>query len=128
MVTKVDRPSILNMVKQLGLESVVSPRNVIANHIVRFVRAHQADTGNGINTLYKLHDKAEALEFTVSENFIAIGIPLKNLGIKEGFLIGGIVREDEFILPNGNTSLQKDDKVIVVTSEKQMTELTQILK
>jgi trk system potassium uptake protein TrkA len=128
VVTKVDRPSILNMVKQLGLESVVSPRNVIANHIVRFVRAHQADTGNGINTLYKLHDKAEALEFTVSENFTAIGIPLKNLGIKEGFLIGGIVREDEFILPDGNTSLQKDDKVIVVTSEKQMTELTQILK
>ena len=128
VVTKVDRSSVINMVKQLGLDTVVSPRNVIANHIVRFVRAHQADTGNGINTLYKLHDKAEALEFTVGDNFTGIDVPLKNLGVKSGVLIGGIVREDEFILPSGETSLKIGDKVIVVTAVKQITELKQILK
>jgi trk system potassium uptake protein TrkA len=128
VVTKVDRPSVLNMVSQLGLETVVSPRNVIANHIVRFVRAHQADTGNGINTLYKLHDKAEALEFTVNSNFPAIDVPLKKLGVKSGILIGGIVREGSFILPTGETSLKNGDKVIVVTAIKQITELNQILR
>ncbi len=128
VVTKVDRPSVMNMIKQLGLDTVVSPRNVIANHILRFVRAHQADIGNGINTLYKLHDKAEALEFTVGDNFTAIDVPLKKLGVKSGVLIGGIVREDEFILPSGETSLKKGDKVIVVTAVKQITELKQILR
>lgn len=128
VITKVDRPSVHNMVKQLGLDTVVSPRNVIANHIVRFVRAHQADTGNGINTLYKLGDKAEALEFTVSDTFAKIDVPLKNLGVKRGILIGGIVRGNQFILPSGETTLKNGDKVIVVTAIKQITELTQILK
>ncbi len=128
VVTKIDRQSVLNMVKQLGLDTVVSPRNVIANHIVRFVRAHQADTGNGINTLYKMNDKAEALEFTVGENFPKLGVPLKNLGLKSGVLVGGIVRDNEFILPDGQTCLKNQDKVIVVTAVGQITEFIQVLK
>ena len=128
VITKVDRPSISNMVAQLGLDTVVSPRNVTANHILRFVRAHQADTGSGINTLYKLHDKAEALEFTVSGGFSAIGIPLKELGVKNGILIGGIVRKGAFVLPTGSTELAVGDKVIVVTSIKNITDLSQILR
>lgn len=128
VVTKVDRPSIHSMVTQLGLDTVVSPRNVIANHILRFVRAHQADTGSGINTLYKMHDKAEALEFTVSEKFSAINVPLKKLGVKSGILIGGIVRDGAFILPTGDTEFSVGDKVIVITAVKQITDLSQILR
>ena len=128
VITKIDRSSVLNMVKPLGLDTVVSLRNVIANHIVRFVREHQADTGNGINTLYKLHDKAEALEFTVTETFPKTKVSLKNLGVKSGVLIGGVVRDGEFILPDGETEFLVGDKVIVVTAVKQITELTQILR
>ena len=128
VVTKVDRPSILSMVKKLGLDTVVSPRTVIANHIVRFVRAHQADTGNGINTLYKMHGKAEALEFTAGKDFPDLDIPLKKLGVKKGVLIGGIVRNGEFILPDGDTCLKDGDEVIVVTAVGKINTLAQILK
>ena len=128
VVTKVGRQSVLSMVKKLGLDTVVSPSNVIANHIVRFVRAHLADTGNGINTLYKMHGKAEALEFTVTEKFTELGVPLKKLGVKEGVLIGGVVRGEQFILPDGDTSLQAGDQVIVVTAEGEINELAEILK
>jgi trk system potassium uptake protein TrkA len=54
VITKVDRDPIYDMMEKLGLETVVSPKDIIANHIVSFVRAHQAETGNGVNTLYKL--------------------------------------------------------------------------
>ena len=128
VITKVDRPSVHNMVKQLGLDTVLSPRNVIANEIVRFVRAHQAYTGNGVNTLYKLGDKAEALEFTVNDNFSKVDVAIKDLGVKNGILLGGIVRENQFVLPSGETKLQKGDKVIVVTAVRNITELSQILK
>ena len=128
VVTKVDRPSVLKMAKDFGLETIVSPRNVIANHIVSFVRAHQAHTGNGINTLYRLHDKAEALEFTVGDNFSALGVPLKELNIKKDVLIGGIVRGEEFILPDGDTCFRKGDEVIVMTAVGKISELAEILK
>ena len=120
--------SIMNMVERLGLDTVVSPKDVIANHIVRFIRAHQAETGNGINTMYKLDDKVEALEFTVRENFVKQGIPLKKLSLKKNVLIGGIVRGGEFILPDGETTMLAGDRVIVVTASKQITDLTQILR
>ena len=128
VISKVDKPSIFNMVKMFGLDTVVSPRTVIANHIIRFVRAHQADSGSGINTLYKLHDKVEALEFNVEKDFGGIGVPLKDLGLKRNILIGGIVRGREYILPDGNSKLLVGDKVIVVTAVSQITQLGQILR
>ena len=128
VISKVDKPSIFDMVKMFGLDTVVSPRTVIANHIIRFVRAHQADSGSGINTLYKLHDKVEALEFNVEKDFGGIGVPLKDLGLKRNILIGGIVRGREYILPDGNSKLLVGDKVIVVTAVSQITQLGQILR
>lgn len=130
IITKVDRTSILNMVKQLGLDTVVSPRNVIANHIVRFVRAYQnVNVGDdGIDTLYRIGEQAEVVEFTTGENFVGKDKPLKDLSIKDNVLIGGIVRNGEFILPSGDSKIKVGDKVIVVTAEQQITELSKILK
>ncbi len=127
VITKIDRTSITNMVEMLGLDTVVSPKDIIANRIISFVRAHQADTGNGINTLYKLYDKVEALEFTVAESFPKKNVKLKDLSIKESVLIGGIIRGDEFILPTGATCFNAGDRVIVVTEAQSITDLTQIL-
>ncbi len=128
IITKVDRHSVLNMVKMLGLDTVVSPRIVIANDIVRFVRANKIAGGNGIKTLYRIHEQAEAIEFTVNENFAQKDMPLKNLSIKENVLIGGILRGDEFMLPSGDTKIKVGDTVIIVTTEKQVTELSEIFR
>jgi trk system potassium uptake protein TrkA len=130
IITKVDRVSVLNMVKMLGLDTVVSPRNVSANHIVRFVRAHQSENagGDGINTLYRIGEQAEAIEFTVGEGFNQKDTPLKNLSMKENVLIGGIVRDGEFILPSGDSKIKVGDRVIIVTTEKQITELSKVFK
>lgn len=128
VITKIDRENILGMVKILGLDTVVSPKNAIANYILRFVRAHQAESGEGVNTLYKLNDKVEALEFTVGESFKHTGVPLKDLKIKNGVLIGGVVRENDFILPVGDTTLAKGDRVIVVASSDRINELSDVLK
>ena len=128
VITEVERTSLNDMVKKLSLDTVVSPREAIADHIIRFVRAHQADSGSGVNTLYKFHDKVEALEFTVEEDFNATNVNLKDLHVKNNILVGGIVRGEEFILPTGNTWLEKGDKVIIVTAVKSITKLSQILK
>ena len=135
IITKIDRPSILKLTGNLGLDTVVTPRNVIANQIVRFVRAHSLEAGGegvsseeSADTLYKVGEKAEALEFTVGESFKGAGIPLKELELKKHLLIGGIVRGKEFILPSGDTNIQVGDRVIVVCEERRVTALSQILK
>lgn len=128
IITKIDRPTVLKLVNTLGLGTIVSPRNVIANHIVRFVRFFASDRNDGADTLYKIGNKAEALEFTVPEGFKGVNIPLKELSIKKSVLIGGIVRDKEFILPSGDSLLKAGDRVIIVSEAKQFTNLSQILK
>ena len=128
VITKVDKLSVFDMVKTMGLDTVVSPRIAIAHHIIRFVRAHQADSGSGVNTLYKFHDKVEALEFDVGESFSGKDIPLKDLHVKRNILIGGIVRDGNFIIPDGQSKLMSRDKVVVVATASQITELEQILR
>lgn len=127
VVTKIDRPSIVKMAKSFGLDSVLSPREVIANHIIRFVRSSTATVDGEINTLYKLNESVEAIEFTVSENFESKDVPLKNLKIKGDALIVGIVRNGEFILPSGESVLTTGDRVIVVTAQRQTNGLVQII-
>ncbi len=128
VITKIDRPSVKEMVKKFGLDTVVSPRNIIANHLLRFVRAHQPDSETGIKTLYKLNDKVETLEFTVDENFAGNNVCLKDLKIKQNILICGIVRDGEFILPTGESSFNSGDRVLVATAVKHITKLAQILR
>ena len=127
VITKVDKMSTLNLISELNLDTIISPRNIIANQIIRFVRANQTSTSN-IKTLYKLHDLAEAMEFVVDASFEKVDIPLKDLNINHNVLIGGIVRNGEFILPEGKTVIKENDKVIVLTIDTQITGLNQIIK
>ena len=128
VVPMITSTPLAKMVRKLGLDSVIAPHEVIADQLVRFVRANQVNEGEGINALYRIHDKAEAVEFTVQPDFPGIGIPLKSLKLKNNVLLFGVVRNGEFILPSGETSLAVHDKVLVVTGVKQVTELDQILK
>ena len=128
VATKISSPPLAKMVRKLGLDTVIAPREVIADQLVRFVRANQVEEGEGIIALYRIHDKAEAIEFIVQPDFAGIGIPLRSLKLKNNVLLCGVVRDGEFILPSGDTALAVHDKVLVVTGVKQVTELDQILK
>ncbi|MBR2480738.1 MAG: NAD-binding protein, partial [Clostridia bacterium] len=128
VITKVDRPTIGQMVSHLGLDSVLSPRTVIASSVVRFVREIASEGKTRINQLYKIHDKVEALEFTVTGAFGYKSIPLKELNIKKNFLVNGIVREGEFIIPTGDTVFMEGDEVLIVTTEKHVSGLEDIIR
>lgn len=128
VITKVDRPTVAHMVKNLGLDTILSPRNVIANQILRFVRAFQSGSDRGITNLYKLHEHVEALEFKVSEEYPYLNVPLKELKIKHHFLVCGIVRENEYIIPTGESCFRKGDKVLIITTDKRVNDLNQIIK
>lgn len=128
VITKINRMSLTNMVKTLGLDTVFSPRKAIANHIIGFVRAHKTDATKGVNTFYKLCGNAEALEFVVDGSNKKLGIPLKKLKIKNNALIGGIVRGKDFVLPTGDTVMKEGDKVIIITTIEGVTELSQVFK
>ena len=128
VITKIANENVIDMVENMDLDSIVSPKTVIANHILRYVRATNVFASDVINNLYKLNDKTEALEFIVNENFRYIGKKLKDLKLKSNTLIGGIVRGNEFILPSGESEFNVGDTVIVVTEKNQVSDFLEIFR
>lgn len=130
IVTKVNGEALQYMVDQLGMESVVSAKNVTANVITGYVRAMNNSMGSAnVETMYQLiNGKIEALEFQIREATKYTGIPLKDLSVRENHLVACIVRGRQIIIPGGNDTMEVGDSVIVVTMSHGLEDLEEILR
>ncbi len=119
VITKVHHLSFPEVIKQSGIESVVSPKLITAERISSYVRAIQNSySKNKVESLRRIVDnRIEALEFIVKDDEDYIGVPLKDLPIKEHILIAAIVRHGHAIIPGGFDEIKKGDSVVVITSE-----------
>ena len=130
VLAKMTRPNYMDLVQETGLGSIISPKDIIANQITRYVRALANSQGMAVESLYKLlGGRVEALEFTVNEKGAErLGLPLKDLTLKPGILLAAIVREGRTIIPGGMTVIQAGDHVLVVTNAMGLTDLKDILE
>lgn len=128
VVAKINRDELLTMADKLGVESIISPSHLTTNIIVRYARALENSKGSNVETLYKLVDgKAEALEFNVKAESKVIGIPFKNIKLKQNVLIAGITRGRSTIIPSGNDMIMAEDRVIVVSADQRLHDIDDIL-
>ena len=117
VVTKINREQLNEVIHNLELDSVVYPKLLTAQKILRYSRATKNSIGSNVKTLYRLYDdKAEALEFAITENSKITGIPLRQMKLKKGLLISAITRNDKLLIPDGQTEILPGDSMIVVTT------------
>lgn len=128
VITKVNRNELGSMAKNLGLDSIISPKKIVSNVLARYARALKNTVGSNVETLYKLMDGGiEALEFNVSQEFKGANVPLKDLSFKPHILIAGIIRNRKAIIPTGMDVILPGDRVVVLTSGDQLLDLADIL-
>lgn len=129
VITKINRDELLKMAERLGLDCTISTKSVTSDIILRYARALENSRGSSIETLYKvMGGKVEALEFNVHEGARIIGTPIKNLQIKPGILIAGIIRSrKKAIIPRGDDIINTGDRVIVLAAEQRLNDLSDIL-
>jgi len=129
VITKVDRNSFNELIGKLDLDTVIYPSAITTELILQYVRTKQNAMGNNVENLYKLvEDKVEALEFKIGENAPIVDIPLQKMDLKENLIICGILHEGKFIIPNGESTVSVGDRIIVVTSQKKLNDVGDILK
>lgn len=128
-ITQIKSDDLYGMLDELGINNNVSPKNIVANRIISYIRALANTRGSNVLTLYRLvNDQVEALEFYAKKQERFYDKPLKALKIKENCLVACIIRENEVIIPNGNDCIKLGDNVIVVTTHKNFDDLTDILE
>lgn len=129
IIAKVNESARVQMVEGLGLDCIVSAKTATADAIISYVRARQNSYSSAnVETMYRLvDDRVEALEFLIKENAEYTNIPLKELPTKPNNLIACIARKRQIIIPNGNDSLQVGDSVVVVTRDRRVQDIRDIL-
>ena len=129
VVTKINRITFTKVINNLNLGSVIYPKYITAETIISYIRAKQASRGSNVETVYQFLDgQGEAIEFKVKEASAITGIPLKDLKIKTGVIVSFIIHDGRLIIPTGTDCISEGDSVMIVTSHKGFTELTDILQ
>ncbi len=128
-ITQIKSDDLIGMLDELGIRNTVSPRDIVANRIISYIRALENTIGSNVLTLYRLvNDQVEALEFLAKKQEDIYDKPLKELKIKNNCLVACIIRENGVIIPNGNDCIKLGDSVIVVTTHKNFDDLTDIFE
>ena len=126
-ITQIKSDDLSAMLVELGMHNNVSPKHVVANRIASYIRALANKRGSNVLTLSRLvNDRVEALEFAAKRQEKLYNRPLRDLRIKENCLIACIIRQNEVMIPDGNSCIQQGDNVIVVTTHKNFDDLTDI--
>ncbi len=129
VITKINSASYTGIAGGLDIDTVISPKAVTLNHVLGYVRAIENSRGSNVETVYRLvNGHVEILEFTVKENGAYVGVPLKDLKLKENLLIACIVRGNKIIIPDGSEQIMLDDTVIIATSNRFFGDLGEILE
>ncbi|MBR6873559.1 MAG: Trk system potassium transporter TrkA [Ruminococcus sp.] len=131
IVTKVNRGTYSDMASMLGLETLISPKQLANGMIISYVRSlENASSECRIESLYNIiGNRVEAIEFNVNEKIPGLtGMPLRDLSLKKNILICAIIRKRQVLIPNGNDKLDPGDSVIIVTKEHRFSELKDILE
>ena len=128
VVSKINNEKFTDLLHDLFPDTSLSPKKLVAERIAGYVTgiAHANDSST-IEALYTLAKNVTATEFIVGAKSACIGRTLKELRLKPGVLLAAVVRDGKSFLPDGETSLNTDDRVVIVTAGQQIFSLDEIL-
>ena len=129
VIVKNNRIAYSEIINDLGLDTIVTPKSITCAAILRYVRARVNGGGTTIEKLYRLvDDRVEAMEFVARVGDPYIGIPLKHLRIRPGTLVAVIVRHGKVIVPFGNDAIEAGDSVVIIACESGISDLNEVIR
>lgn len=96
------------LVSGIGIDMVINPNLCAINRILQFIRRGK------ILAVASFYEKnAEAIEALALETSDIVGKPLSKLKFPRGAIIGAIIRDNTLIVPQGDSVIQPQDRVII---------------
>ncbi len=128
VIAKVNEENLISMFADSGLDCFINPKRLAANRIVAGARA-LVRSGSSVEALYRLvNGRVEALEFLITDNSACVGIPLRELPIRQDVLVAAVLRKNQYRIADGSTVIRPGDRVVLVTTGNGLFELDAILQ
>lgn len=119
----VSNPDNVESFKRLGIDSAIAGSQILAQHILN---------DSGIEALVKSisieSDKIFITEITLKSVYLVVGKALKNIKFPCAANVACIFRNDEVIVPNGETVLLTGDKLVVCSSRENQKTIIKFIK
>ncbi len=129
LVTKINRIDFEDVIKHLDLDTIIYPKNITSDTIVRYVRSLKNTQGSNVEQLHQvIKGKIEAAEFIIRDKSSVTGTPLMNLKLKSGILVAAILREKKVVIPRGSDTVEPGDTVVIVSDRSELHDITDILR
>ena len=117
-ITLINSATYLPLMPSLGIDVVVSPRNITVSTILQHVRRGR------IHSVHTIRDGfGEIIEAEAMETSGLVGMPLKKTELPANVLVGAIVREDEVIVPRSDSVIQVNDRVVLFAAAEAVREV-----
>lgn len=118
VITRISSLPYIDFFRDVGLNSIVSPKSSTVDYILRFVRGMADVQDSEIESLHTvLEGNIEALEFIIKERIDGLTeIPISKIKRIPNSLIACIMRNEEIIIPSGNDEIKTGDRVIVLVT------------
>ena len=122
-VAMVENLDYVSMAESLDIGTIINKKTIAASRIFQMML--EADVDN-LRSLMLVD--AEVAEFTASEGSRVTKKPVKELGMPFGVTIGGLVRNGQGMLVNGNSQIEAGDSVMVFCHEQKLNNVEKFFK
>ena len=110
VIAKVSKTSYVEIISAMGIDMALNPLDITTNDIIRYVQSSRTVVSSQL-----IQGQAEIVEVIATSHMKIIDEPLKNLNLPDTFLVAAIHRGNKLIIPNGDTIIREDDRVIIIS-------------
>ena len=107
-IAQVENKEYTHISQNIGVDTLINKKLIAANNIFRFVRKGHIEAITGLHGV-----DAEVIEYSIDKENQLTRKSLKDLHFPDTAIIGGVIRGEESLIPDGDFQLQKGDKVII---------------
>lgn len=121
-ITRISKFSYFNLMSTIGIKQAVNPRLSAINSILKHIRR-----GKVISAMSIKDEQAEVMEAVAMETSDIVGKPIKKMSFPKDSMVACIIREDDIIIPSGDSVIEPGDRVIIFTLRAALPKIEKIL-
>ena len=123
VIAKVSRESYATLIESMGIDMALNPLDMTASNILRFIQGSKRVISSQL-----IQGQAEMIEIIADDHMRLANKPIDHLDLPEGVMIAAIHRGKDVIIPNEDTMILKEDKVIIICLLSEVPELEKFIR
>ena len=123
VIAKVSRTSYAEIISSMGVDMALNPLDIVTSIILRLVQGNKKVLSSQL-----IQGQAEVMEIYATSKIDIIDVPLEELNLPDGIIIAAIHRGNQVIIPNGNTVIVEDDRLLMFSFLSDITSTEKLLK